>query len=152
MSKKESTIVIDSNGSGVLSLIGTQLDNFPIIKQTCKELNLDTGSLLLPQTLAQIDGTLNHNSSFACDCLRFLDVVSFLVYSENKDPTDYFEAIIRTIGYIRSPEDYEELTFGKNSMNDLVFNSTEDAIVLIRSNKTLLALYIYLTVSTIFYK
>lgn len=152
MSKGENDFLISETDAGILGLIGTQLQNFPSMKHFLVKNSFNSGSLILPQSITTIDGELNHNSELACECYSFLDVVNMLVYNKGINPEDYYDGLIKSLGYLREPYEYELYTVGKSTVENLIFSSKEDLFTLLKSNMVILSLYIYSVVSTIFYK
>lgn len=148
-SKEEETEILSD--TSILEYLYQQLDNFYSLKGFVTSKNIRPSIVFLPQTIKQLDNELSTRTELLLDCIDFLDIIkiySLLLYSDENYFTDKVTNLIvdtRTVNNI-------SYVLSKDSLDDFIFKSREEAIEFIENNKSLLAIYLCSLVLLIFFE
>lgn len=141
-----------TSSNDILSMLEQQLDNFPTIKNLVSSKDLCPGNIFLPQTLKLIEQELTFKEEIIVELITFLDIInnySFIVYGDN---TVFLDNIIDNIVFSRTVSNSIKNLLAKDSLDDYIFSTREDAIIFINDNKLILGIYIYSLLYIVFYK
>jgi len=143
-------ITHDENYTQMLSLLETQLDNFPNLDLLLTRQNITSSSLFLPQVIKIIDDIFSKNENYLYDCLNLLDVTNIFSLIVYNDPNVFFNKLVESIAHLRTVK-VNEYIINNDYLSDFIFSSKEDVEKFLDANKYLVAIYLYSTLKTIFY-
>lgn len=145
----ETTEILSKNT--ILEYLYQQLDNFNSLKSFIISRDIRPSTIFLPQTIKQIDSELSLRTDLLLECFDFLDIVkiySLLLYSDER----YFiNKVIKLIVDTRTVNNIN-FTVGKESVDDFIFKSKEEANDFLENNKLLLSIYLSSLLLLIFFE
>lgn len=145
----ETTEILSNNT--ILEYLYQQLDNFNSLKSFIISRDIRPSTIFLPQTIKQIDSELSLRTDLLLECFDFLDIVkiySLLLYSDER----YFiNKVIKLIVDTRTVNNIN-FTVGKESVDDFIFKSKEEANDFLENNKLLLSIYLSSLLLLIFFE
>lgn len=146
----EESIETDSDNT-ILEYIYQQIDNFEVLKGFVISKDIRPSTIFLPQVIKQIDNELSLRTDLLLDCIDFLDIVkiySLLLYSDEK----YFTSKVIKIIVENRTVNNTRYMISKESIDDFIFKSKDEAIEFMENNKALLSIYICSLVLLIFFE
>lgn len=135
----------------ILSLLEQQLDNHTALITFVRQNNLTPATTLIPQLLKQFDATLSHNEQLLIDCLNLLDTMSLYSLTTYGNSETFFDEMVKLISKNRSL-DQQGSTLGKDTLDDYIFTSQEDAIHFLNANRMIVSVYVTALLEMLFYR
>jgi len=134
---------------GLLGFLNTNLDKFPSMRGVVESHAINSASLFAPQTLNMLDSEISRNPNLVYEGYFLLDLILTFCVQTGQDFETIVEQFVTGAVSTRVVEDFG-MTISKDTLDPFVFSEKESAECLLRSNKTLLALYIYTLLINIF--
>jgi hypothetical protein len=113
--------------------------------------NLTPATVLIPQLLKQFDATLAHNEQLLIDSFNFLDSMSLYSLTSYGDSETFFEEIVTLVSKNRSLSQQGN-TLGKDTLDDYIFTSQEDAVSFLKANRVVISVYVAALLEMLFYR
>jgi len=134
----------------ILTLLESQLDNFPSIHSYINTNVYKPASILLPQSLKHLDELLTTKEELILELISFLDIISLYSIEVYGDSETYIDLFIK--GLVNNRIKYKStIRLAESVLDEYTFSDIDSTTDFFTNNKLIVALYIYAMVSMIFY-
>ncbi len=134
---------------GLFGFLISNKDKFPSLHATVESLTLNTATLFAPQTLNSLDAEIARNPNIVFESYLLLDAVNVFCVQTSRRFDEVMSSLIENAVFIRTVPN-EGLVISEQVLDHFIFTEAEGAKSLLESNKTLLALYIYTLIYSLF--
>lgn len=134
--------------ANILSLISTQLDNYPEIKAFYTQHVHIPSAVFIPQVIRLAEGELSRNDALVLECICFLETTCIFSLLETGDSLFFYNEVVKLLVNSKTVDDLSKAI----GPGWFIFENIESLQTFLTNNKQLISIYIYGMVSKISFK
>lgn len=134
---------------GLLAFIGSTIERFSSLRDLNNSIGLNTATLFTPQVIAMLDGEIARNPNIIHDSYLVIDLINIYSFETTGDINVVFDSLVGSIVKTRGIGSTDNV-ISEEALDHYTVTDTDGLSSLLYNNKVLVALYVYILVTTIF--
>lgn len=134
---------------GVLAFVLSVFDRFSSIREFVTQTGVNTATLFTPQVIGILDGEISRNPGLIHDSYLMVDLINIYSYETTSSMSIVFDSLVDGITSTRTVSSSDGV-ISEEALDHYTVTDTEGFAGLLRNNKTLVAIYVYLLVMASF--
>lgn len=134
---------------GLLAYINAVVDKFPSLKSVVTSYNINTGVLLTPQVISLLDGEISRDPGIIYDSFLLIDLVNIYSLETTGDIDTVYNEVVNSIIKTRAIFK-QETVISETALDPYTIINIESFSELLHSNKTMVAIYLYILTTVLF--
>lgn len=134
---------------GLLAYINAVVDKFPSLKSLVTSYNINTGVLFTPQIISLLDGEISRDPGIIYDSFLLIDLVNIYSLETTGDIDTVYNEVVSSIVKTRAIFK-QETVISETALDPYTIINIESFSELLHSNKTMVAVYLYILTTALF--